>query len=1432
MIKGINQNNTPAGTPPGYAFYGKNIIINRRIDAIINEKGTQIVTAFDAAGVTNIIGVIPFGPKVVIFYQGTAPLAEEKFTDGDFEAPNNNLYWQQINGTGTHTGAWTYSGGKATGTFSADQGSKYILQPVNVTVGKTATISGTFTRLNGFARIRGQFFDAALQPVGNAVTFTTGGPATPTLNFNSSAVVPNGATYFGFLVSVSPIVNFITGVSNPNPQTCTIDNVSLMSEGSLTQSTDRIGVYDEISETFEEKISRTDLDFDELYPITGEAKLNSKQELIVAFTDNNTFPKYINLDTAKPSDSVELYNLSFIAKNPNMTAEVVEGAGAFKSGCHFVSMRYIDKNKAGSNYSPLSAPVYIVSHTIQKDFRQTQGTDGGLITNKGIRVTLTNLDPSFNKLQVAIVSRMKGVVTAAKYKDVSYTGTSVTFVITGSEVTTPLTIEQVVTINQVFDKVAEIEALDDQLFLADLTLAEVTDFQSLVNQFTVEWTSTPYYNVIEDIEKTSINDRESYYEDGNKKGLIHDEIYAIYAQLELPNGRFSEWFHIPGREPTSGERQPSTIANGVKLAGGTPKRFQIEDTCTYGGNTGNIANNTLTAPGYAYGNMGVWENQDEVYPPEFPDFAGEKVRHHKTPSVYFLKENVYTNAVSGDTYLRNMWDTLGIRVNFGDIPAEFADKFIGIRIGYAKRDPSSMTVLGYDIIQYAANPQNPGGATTYNGGIISACGGNWFVNAVGADNNWSPDQGHIRLHSPDVFILRPNIDDIYLSNIMKYRLTDMNNEPTGQIDYGRIVWNNDENTPVWVYVSNFRYAATQSLLASGFRYTKLDNTKFIPNNVTIDDPEGTINNLLNEEVIHGKIEMALGIQISGFDGGGAFITDLGDNPGSPNLYEESALTVVKTAKSNLFISYKDQIVIPMGQVVKVFDTPAVINKEGDAFIAFYSFLCMATAPNLDGPFTYEPNVGIRNVKSFLCESRFNLNQRYITIGDYNTYFYPYVGGVAIPDDFTQYWYMRLNQQACPVNQIQYSKDFNTINEYEQYGVYDHTADYENEIPFAIGRSQKASRATDIEDGWRVFKPNDIFYTVRDKGRIKNLVAWGTDSLLIHHERGLFKTRDKTVLQSDIGNISLGSGELFALEPAEVAPTEYGYGGLQNRYAAILCEAGYIFIDAYTGEIFGYKGGENLTVLGKGLRTFFEQVFRDQIIEDNPLNVAGITMAFDKLNYRLLLSLKALVGFTVSFDLIKEEWAAFHDYFPDLLVNTRKKIYAFKDNTLHEHNKGPVGSFYGNTFPSFVDLVINDAPTKEKVLAAIAWFTEVTVDGVNYPNDTLSHITVWNDHFCTGKIAVTPQTNLAEYDNKNTKKARGGWSFNSLKDAVVDPSQPFVYGVFNDYRPISTNIDQSGAWFDHAELRGTYFIVRLEYSNIEDKSVSLRAMQPEIRLSSE
>lgn len=1422
MIKGINKQYSGEGTPKGYATYAKNILISKKLDEIINEKGTELVQALENNNILDIIGIISFGSKIIFFYKSTidsSTVLTERFVNPDITSPGNP--WTQfetsIPSLPTYTiQNWIFSSNQAilNGVPSSNITSTLLHQTVNLQAGSTATFSTQYiasATINTSVYL--QFFDASNNLLQSTSWFdiTSSSPLSDTKTV--TLTVPANTAKVGLMTQgIISLVNSLT-----------IERFSVLGVDTVAGGESScIGVYDEDDNTFTVKLARTDLNFLPEYPITGKAKLNLSGQLIVAFTDNFNTPKYINLDNASSTDSLSLYGLFPFSRNPNIELTPVEGSGAYKTGAYLVAIRYIDENKSGTSWSQLSDPLYIVPNSANDDYRIVEGNEGGITTNKGIRVRLTNLDTSYKKLQIGIISKIKDVVTFGTLKEISFNTADVNTVITGSELVNVLDISEVLTKNPVFDRVAEIESLNDQLFLADFRTTPVTDLQRLANRLTVTWKSDRTINGAEGADEAT---------DGNIKTFIHDEIYGLYVQFELPNGSWSNWFHVPGRALSAGHRDPSTLANSINLNGVTPRKYQLEDTCT----------TTLATPNTGEGLMGVWENEDEIYPVNFPDFAGQKVRHHRFPSVSYM--NAHYGGQGVTQYGSAYWDILTFKTQLTDIPADLVGKFTGYRMGYAKREEGNITVLGYDIIQNAGRIYDdaPGfeiGTTPITTTLFSGIGGNWenriksdeFTVTVG-----TPSKQILRLHSPDLLFYKFTLQNLYLANIKKMRTVTTNDFVVGgSVDFGELIYTNVDNfgnTKESIsqtkssHISNFRDNTQLGTVSNADKYKALSDSKYVPHGAEISDSNGTIFNIYSEEVISTKVESDLDIQNSGVEAGDPYYfvnkeDHLEDT--SPNLFEETYLTAIKTLRTNIFVAYTDQVVIGINNIVRDYSTPTQ-HKGGDGFVCLHSFVVAGFPFKTMDDVSWNTEIaqsGWRNIKVFLCESRINLNQRYTEQGNLSTYFYPFLGSKYLTNQ-EDYWLWKISLFDTDLNHWLYNKDNSTINDFEQFGVFDSTVTEVNDLPFAIARSQKASRDSDIDDGWRVFKSNDIFYTVRDRGYIKNLTAFGTDALLIHHERGLFKTRDKAVLQTDITAISLGSGDLFELEPQETTPTEYGHGGTQHKFSCMLTEAGYFFVDAATGEVFLYKGGDSFEFVTKGLRDFFYEYLKRKIYNDNPINDEGFTVGFDKENLRILLSLKADLPFTVSYDMIKSEWASFHSYIPDLFVTTRKNIYSIKEVSLWKHNKGAAGTFYSTIYPSYVDIVFNDEPLREKVLASIEWVTRVFKNGINKPDETLTHITVWNDYFCSGKIEVKPQTLIAEYDNKNAKQADRSWRYDDVTDKVINPELPFIDGISNDYNTITSNINLNLAWFEEQEMRGKYFNIRLEYSNFEDKTVSLR-----------
>ncbi|HEY9658651.1 MAG TPA: hypothetical protein V6C65_09385, partial [Allocoleopsis sp.] len=85
------------------------------------------------------------------------------------------------------------------------------------------------------------------------------------------------------------------------------------------------------------------------------------------------------------------------------------------------------------------------------------------------------------------------------------------------------------------------------------------------------------------------------------------------------------------------------------------------------------------------------------------------------------------------------------------------------------------------------------------------------------------------------------------------------------------------------------------------------------------------------------------------------------------------------------------------------------------------------------------------------------------------------------------------------------------------------------------------------------------------------------------------------------------------------------------------------------------------------------------------------------------------SFTLSYSIAGQCWVFFHDYFPDMYIHTRKKLYNAKDSRIFEHHAGNPGWYHqpvteGNTAKSFfIDVVFQGA--FNLTLETVNWITE-------------------------------------------------------------------------------------------------------------------------------
>jgi hypothetical protein len=196
-------------------------------------------------------------------------------------------------------------------------------------------------------------------------------------------------------------------------------------------------------------------------------------------------------------------------------------------------------------------------------------------------------------------------------------------------------------------------------------------------------------------------------------------------------------------------------------------------------------------------------------------------------------------------------------------------------------------------------------------------------------------------------------------------------------------------------------------------------------------------------------------------------------------------------------------------------------------------------------------------------------------------------------------------------------------------------------------------------------------------------------------------------------------------------------------------------------------------------------------------------------------------FTASYSIVVGDWAFFHDYIADDYITMRNRLFSVKNNSVFEHNKGPYGMYYTQTPKSFfIDLVVTEQ--RETLLSALQWLSEVLDStGKEREHMTFTHITVWNNTQCTGRIPATSAFKNLQYDHM--RKSRGVWNFNSLRDIVKDNDTAFLLDLFRDFAVDNAKVDVNLPWYRKGLLRDDHFIVRLEFDNTQNYNIILHQL---------
>lgn len=1137
--------------------------------------------------------------------------------------------------------------------------------------------------------------------------------------------------------------------------------------GYVTRQADKSLVYTNvISDTH---IGEVGLDFDIDKPIKGEYQINAKGERIIAWIQEGQVPRILNLDNPQ-IESLSDYELFASNTNPFWTVTQSNGGGSLLSAAYVPIIRFTDSSGKFGSWIMTGTVVNIINDPLSGAIT-TDGCEAGTPTSKSITIDLTDTDTSFDTIEFGLLEMKGGTLTAYKVQEMD-SASSVSFTYTGNETRTDISLDEVFTSPNYILGAKAITQLSNKLILGNLEYEEQLDLQAVANKIKINYFQATVSNVAYNVDET--------------KSFQSGEVYAFYLIVELNSGNHAA-YHIPGRGPTASERANSTFVDSLTGV----QKFQVENTAD-------------TAS--AVTNMGFWENQDEIYPDDFPvgyswsgadeTLAGQKVRHHRFPEL----ETVLSTVPTAHT-------RLGVHVSNVIIPEASQSKIKGWRIGYAKRSYNNSTVLGGDLLQFAHKYTSGDVGSVLN--LWSSSGGNFTDTYKGAGT--LSDRIH-RGHSLDLLYDKPNVTPTYAKFIYSLSRQELDDTYSSFGNQGA----RDKITINALYQLNYAstYAARTLITSGSDRAVALSNFQYVPQDTSVTVGSNTITTINTEEIIHADLSTFSAATTHYYSGdvvpsenvGGSFrMTGFGFRDEAQSVYLQ-----YRQVPSNVYSSYKQQQIIFIGDRAAASDT-TLNDLYGDVFITLMTY-------STNTPYNFsDANPGIATIyfNCFLGEARHNWKLRYEDGTDEGKYFPVSDLGTFRNSD---------NTLTLDLTSIKNILNYNTDYDFQPEAaveIVDDIDEYTTTGPNTVIWSIPGS-SDSVDTGWRTFPANQRYTMPKHRGEIVNLQGINNRELIIHHEDSFFITKANLSLSSnEDDDINLQAVELFSIDPEELVTSEGGYGGTQHALSCKVTKAGYFFVDAKQGKCFLYSG-KLQEISSNGMRTFFRDNLANATTGDNAFDASGYVVGYDEYYNRLLLTKKdGDNSFTISYNPTKGTWVSFHDYYlKSLLVLNDGSLYTFDTAKAYRLNAGDRGVYMGATvYPSFVDIVMNPEPELDKVFTELDWQTRLyDTNNKQIWNETFTHVSAWSQDKCTGRIPISRISHFSLFGSNNVRNHGQTWYFNDLYDIANDTD--FLLGFYDDYEIDTSKLNSNATWYQKRKFIDKYIIYRLEYSNALNRRLLL------------
>lgn len=382
------------------------------------------------------------------------------------------------------------------------------------------------------------------------------------------------------------------------------------------------------------------------------------------------------------------------------------------------------------------------------------------------------------------------------------------------------------------------------------------------------------------------------------------------------------------------------------------------------------------------------------------------------------------------------------------------------------------------------------------------------------------------------------------------------------------------------------------------------------------------------------------------------------------------------------------------------------------------------------------------------------------------------------------------------NPTGYNIDYSTVSDFYSYeglpdpyyvcdcdDCFDKSGETSNEIYISDRQIQGSPF-----DAYTHIRPLSKIHIPANYGKLTNL-ATVDGTLYAHTTDALIAIRhNRTLVNTDSGNIILGSSGFLSEPEGLTEGIVEGYAGLLRHNEHINTQYGYFFVDGDADIVYrlSSKGLEPISTTG--MFNFFKEKLlfcsRNECVGEQKPGTPYYALGVDPRHNRFLLTksdTNSNHNFTLSYDFETQTWISFHDYIPRDYIWDRRDMYSLAPGGgIWKHNQDcNYQTFYGKYYPHEIEFTTTspDVDTFNWVSTIINTEAEVC-SGCSWVEDldrTFNKIAVYNSTQGTGtQTLLWISDNEGAFEDANqlildksgvikAHKKRRMWQINEIKD---------------------------------------------------------------------